>query len=123
MNEQIDLNSLAYFEQVAATGSFTAAADQLYTAPDPRDERRVSTRVQLGLLVDAEAARAAQAATLLPQGVQRASLRTSAQRLALLGDRLWDPRLGVRDSGLPAISRSSRSPSPVEPQSGSPFRT
>lgn len=78
---------------------FTNAADILYESPNPQGERVVSTLVQLGLLVDAEAARAAQAATLL-SGVTQAELQTSAKRLALLGDRLWDERLGERDSGF-----------------------
>jgi len=89
-------------EQLRALArSYTASADRLYTTADPRGERTDSTRVQLGLLVDAEAARTAQAATLL-QGVPQAALRTSAQRLALLGDQLWDRRLGARDTGFPA---------------------
>ena len=73
---------------------FVAASDSLYAAPDPRDERVVSTRLQLALLVHAEALRAAQAATLLP--AQRAALLQVANQLTALGDRGWDARLGTR---------------------------
>lgn len=85
----------------AVSRRFTAASDSLFTAPDPEGEHIISVRVQLGLVVDAEAGRAAQAAALTT-GLTQASLRSSAQRLALLGDRFWDPRLGTRDSGFPA---------------------
>jgi len=73
---------------------FVAASDRLYAAPDPRDERVVSTRLQLALLVHAEALRAAQAATLLP--AQRTELLQVARQISSLGDRVWDPRLGSR---------------------------
>ena len=75
----------------------TTGSDALVSSPDPRGERLVATRVQLGLLVQAEAARAAEAATLLA-GAPRARLSTLALALARSGDQLWDARLGPRSS-------------------------
>lgn len=77
-----------------------AAADALYLAADPEGEHEVNVRVQLALLIQAEASRAAQMATLTT-GTTSTSLRTSAQRLALIGDTLWDDRLEGRDTGFP----------------------
>ena len=76
----------------------TRASDELVDGKDPRGERVVATRVQLALLVDAEATRAAQAATLASGAAQQ--LRAVARSLILIGDGLWDPRLGARVSGV-----------------------
>jgi hypothetical protein len=76
-----------------------AASEALYADADPKGERPASTRVQLALLVEAEGARTAQAATLLP-GAARSQLQTVAKALTLVGDDLWDSRLGTRDSGF-----------------------
>jgi hypothetical protein len=85
----------------AMSEQLTAASAKLYSTADPDGERAASTRVQLGLLVHAEAARAAEAATLT-SGADAGELRTVAQTLALIGDRLWDDRLGARSTGFPA---------------------
>jgi hypothetical protein len=76
---------------------FQQASDALVADADPRGERVVSTRVELGLLVDAEALYVAGAASLLP-APQAAQLRGVARNLLTMGDSLWDPRLGVRHS-------------------------
>jgi len=80
--------------------TFTKTADLLYGKPDPEGERVVSTRLQLGLLFDAEAAQVAQAAALSPTAHHDALL-TAAKSLAVIGDKLWDARLGERSTGFP----------------------
>jgi hypothetical protein len=84
----------------AIADDYQKASDRLYAAPDPRGERAVSTRVQLGLLADSEAARVAEAAGLAPSAAQQV-LTTTAEALALVGDQLWDARLGARSTGFP----------------------
>ncbi|MCW2614950.1 MAG: hypothetical protein JWN08_1944, partial [Frankiales bacterium] len=74
-----------------------SASDQLYARPDPEGGRVASTQVQLSLLVQSEAARVAQAATLL-SGKERSDLRLAAQGLAGVGDDTWDRRLGARST-------------------------
>jgi hypothetical protein len=79
----------------------TAASDKLHAAPDPMDERELSTRVQLGLLVQSEAMRAAQLSRLV-DGKLRPEAVEITKVLALIGNRMWDDaRLGVRDIGYP----------------------
>ena len=79
----------------------TAASDLLYAAPDPMDERELSTRVQLGLLVQAEAMRTAQVSRLVDDKLRPEAVEIS-KVLALIGNRMWDDaRLGVRDIGYP----------------------
>ncbi|HZE66664.1 MAG TPA: hypothetical protein VE081_08555 [Sporichthyaceae bacterium] len=80
---------------------FTKVSDLLYAKPDPRGERLINTRLQLALLLDAEATQVGQAAALATSS-DRDALLTVAKSLAVLGDRLWDPRLGARDTGFPA---------------------
>lgn len=81
--------------------ALSEAADALYAVPDPAGERALSTRVQLGLLVQAEAVRVAQVAELAG-GSTGSALTEVARTLLLVGTDFWDPRLGERDSGLPA---------------------
>jgi hypothetical protein len=81
--------------------TFTRASALLHAAPDPQGERNVSTRIQLALLVDAEATQAGQAATLVPAAAHEAVLHV-AQGLSLIADKLWDDRLGKRTSSYPA---------------------
>jgi hypothetical protein len=50
---------------------YVAAAERLRLRPDPKGEREKSAVLRLGLLVDADAARTAQAATFLQDGPQR----------------------------------------------------
>lgn len=76
----------------------TRASDELVGIDVPRREQVVATRVQLALLIDAEGTRLAQAATLAPGAAQQ--LRAVARSLVLIGDGLWDPRLGPRVSGF-----------------------
>jgi hypothetical protein len=80
--------------------AFTKASDALHAAPDPKDERIVSTRIQLALLVEAEATQMGQAATLVP-AAQHDALLHIAQALSLIGDKMWDDRLGTRTSSYP----------------------
>jgi IS4 transposase len=77
----------------------TEAARTLRATPDPTHERLVSTRAQLATLVTAEAERVAQEATI-SSAAQRRPLQQEAERLALIADELFDPRLH-RDSGFP----------------------
>jgi hypothetical protein len=85
----------------ALSMAYQNAADALFAEPDPKGERVVSTRVQLSLLADAEAARAAEAAFFAPAGA-KPILMSVARTLALVGDDLWDSRLGARSTGFDA---------------------
>ena len=77
--------------------SLTAKADALLAVPDPVPGGRVeAARVRLGLLVDADAARAAQLAVLSHTD----ELIASAQRLLLIGAGMWSPDLGPHTTGL-----------------------
>lgn len=67
-------------EAADVANQFVTASDRLYRVPDPEGARNVSTQVQLGLLVAAEAMRNAQAAALVP-AAQRPVLRQSAAEL------------------------------------------
>jgi hypothetical protein len=80
--------------------TFTKAADLLYRKPDPKGERVVNIRLQLGLLLDAEATQLGQAAALAP-AANRPALLQIAKSLAVMGDKLWDSRLGERTTGFP----------------------
>jgi hypothetical protein len=79
---------------------FTHTSDLLYAKPDPKGERVVNTRLQLGLLFDAEATQLGQAAALAPAASKDALLK-AAKALAVMGDKLWDDRLGERSTGFP----------------------
>jgi hypothetical protein len=79
---------------------YTKTSDLLYSKPDPKGDRLVNTRLQLALLIDAEATQLGQAAALAP-AAEKAALLTVAKSLAVMGDKLWDPRLGERTSGFP----------------------
>jgi hypothetical protein len=93
--------------------TFTKAADLLYGKPDPIGERVVSTRLQLGLLFDAEAVQVAQAAALAP-AAHHDALLTAAKSLAVIGDKLWDARLGERSTGFPdSLLLTLPSPTPT----------
>ncbi|MGZ6793692.1 MAG: hypothetical protein ACXVFV_12105 [Mycobacteriales bacterium] len=85
---------------------FTTASDLLYDGAVPRGERVVGTRVELGLLVDADSARTAELASLVA-APGRTALTQAARALAVIGDALWDDRLGPRSSGLPAALLSA----------------
>lgn len=66
-------------------------SDELNDLPDPEGHRNVSTQVQLGLLVEADALRTAQAATLAP-AAQRLGLRQAAAGLGRIGTSLVSAR-------------------------------
>ena len=69
----------------------------------------MSTRIQLGLLVQAEAMRAGQIAALAAKD-ERAVATQIAETLTLVSIRIWDPRLGERPIDLPdSCSSASRS--------------
>jgi len=85
----------------------TAASDHLHESPDPQDERELSTRVQLGLLVQAEAMRTAQVSKLV-DAKERPEATEITHVLMLLGNGMWDPRLGARDTGYPATLLTMR---------------
>lgn len=82
--------------------AFNQACITLTAQPDPLGDRQASTRLRLGLLVDAEATRAAEAATLDPSTQVQSKLREIAQTLALVGDDLWDGDLGLRSTRFAA---------------------
>lgn len=79
--------------------ALTKASDTLYDAPDPKGNRTLSTRIQLGLLVQAEAMRTAQIAALATKAERPVAVQI-AETLAFVGTRIWDPRLGDRSTGL-----------------------
>jgi hypothetical protein len=92
--------------------TFTKTSDLLYGKRDPAGERVASTRLQLGLLFDAEAAQVAQAAALAP-AANHDALLNAAKSLAVIGDKLWDARLGERTTGFPdSLLVPSPSPTP-----------
>jgi hypothetical protein len=76
------------------------AAEQLRGRPDPKGEREKGATVRLSLLVASDAARAAQAATILTDKALAARLTDVAKRLALVSDALWAPQLGARHTGF-----------------------
>lgn len=80
--------------------AFTEASDAVHDQPDPRGSRHVSTRIQLGLLVQAEAMRTGQIAALAAKD-ERAVATQIAETLTLVGVRTWDQRLGERPVDLP----------------------
>jgi hypothetical protein len=100
----------------------TAASDRIHAAPDPRGERGLSSRVQLGVLVQAEAVRVAQVARLAP--AKRAEATEVAEVLALIGNGMWDDRLGARELGFPVTLltvRPAAAPPPyTDPNPASP---
>jgi hypothetical protein len=67
---------------------FVAAAELLRTTPDPSRDREGSARFRLTLLVYADAARAAQAATLVGDPEPSARLDTIARRVVALADEM-----------------------------------
>lgn len=79
--------------------ALTKASDALYDAPDPKGSRHLATRITLGLLVQAEAMRTAQIATLANKTERPVAIQI-AETLAFLGNRIWDPRLGDRATDL-----------------------
>lgn len=85
---------------------FVAAAERLRDVADPTGGRERSARVRLGILVQADAARAAQAGAL--GGSPR--LTVVAKRLVLLSERLGDRALGPRASGLDPSLLEGRDP-------------
>jgi hypothetical protein len=74
-----------------------AAAEALRIEPDPRGDREEQTRVRLGLLVHADAARSGQAAALA-DGRATDLLESVAVRLVEVGDHplFWVPELPAR---------------------------
>ena len=88
----------------ALAETYLASVAALRVAPDPEGGRVRAAVVALSYLLEAEAARVAQAATLLPAGPARDRLTRVAQRLALTGEHLLEPGLRGRASGLdPAL--------------------
>ncbi len=80
--------------------TYLASVAALRVAPDPEGGRVRAAVVALSFLVEAESARMAQAATLLPAGPARDRLTRVAGRLALVGENLLEPDLRGRPSGL-----------------------
>ena len=107
----------------AMSEQLTAASDHLYAAPDPMEERELSTRVQLGLLTQAEAMRAAQLSRLVEDDLRPEAVEIT-QVLALLGNAMWDDaRLGPRDTGYPKTLLTDRprvAPPPPDPATPPP---
>ncbi|HEX3780279.1 MAG TPA: hypothetical protein VHX38_11475 [Pseudonocardiaceae bacterium] len=95
------------------TIAFAGASEKLHSTPDPTGERTVNTRIQLALLIDAEATQMGQAATLVP-AAQHDNFLHVAQALSLIADRMWDERLGQRDSSYPTSLLTIQSQQPSE---------
>lgn len=110
--EALDLPSAPAEAQAIGSGTatglramsdlFATAEARLTSDPDPTDGRVVATRFRLGLLVDAEATRTAEEASLLGSSAATTRLQQVAAALAVTGDGLWDPQLGPRTTGLTA---------------------
>lgn len=79
--------------------ALTKASDALHDAPDPKGNRALSTRIQLGLLVQAEAMRTAQIAALATKAERPVAIQI-AETIGFVGTRIWDPRLGDRTTDL-----------------------
>jgi hypothetical protein len=86
----IDQGSVALLEGLAKR--FAAAANGLTAPRAPIADHLAAVRSQLGLLVRAEAMRAAQVSELA--GAGGAGLKTIARSLAALGDAMWDVHPG-----------------------------
>ncbi|MGH8994050.1 MAG: hypothetical protein ACRDZ7_21275 [Acidimicrobiia bacterium] len=82
------------------TESITAYVTALRFAPDPEGGRVRSAVVALSYLVQGEAIRTAQAATVLPAGPARDRLTRVAKRVALAGESLLEPDLRGHPSRL-----------------------
>jgi len=83
----------------ALARGYAEAAAALRAAPDPAGGRERGAVAGLDLLVYGEAARAAQAATLVP-GDSAGRLSAVAKRVTLVGDALRDPVFGKERSGF-----------------------
>jgi hypothetical protein len=79
---------------------FDAASVALKKVADPPKGRDRAAVARLRLLLYAEAARVAQAATLVPSPAATPRLAASARRLAVIADDLEDPDLSGPKSGL-----------------------
>ncbi|MGQ0466714.1 MAG: hypothetical protein ACT4QG_15485 [Sporichthyaceae bacterium] len=75
------------------------ASNTLYDSSDPKGERTLNTRIQLGLLLQAEALRTAQIAALAAKDERPIAIQIS-EALGFVGNRAWDPRLGERTTDL-----------------------
>jgi len=78
------------------------AANALTDRPDPAGDRGAGRRVRLSMLISSEAARAAESVGYTDDPTVKQTLSDSAKVLALVGDSLWDDRLGPRSTGFPA---------------------
>ena len=85
----------------ALAARWEAVAAALDAVPDPVGGRGDADRVRLAVLLQAEAARAAQAATFL-SGAARAGLTDVARAVGATSDGLWPRGLADHRSGLPA---------------------
>jgi hypothetical protein len=75
---------------------FLFAASYMSKAPNPPGGVVVLVNVRLALLVDSEAARAAESAQLTSAPVARSDLKSVAEALAVIGNDLWDQRIEFR---------------------------
>lgn len=91
---------------------FIAAGERLRARPDPAGGHEKSAVLRLGLLLDAEAARAGRAAALAGPSDDEGGRRLAdvARRLALVGQELWPAELGRRQSHLDPALLSNSSP-------------
>ena len=80
--------------------TFDAAAITMDDTGDPTGGALESNRLRLSLLVDEEAARTAEAGRIAP-ATQQAPLEEIAETLAVIGDKLWDTKLGPRATTFP----------------------
>src|ERR1700722_19329883 len=79
---------------------FSAASLALVNSPSPPGGSAERNRFRLGLLVDSEATRAAEAACDVTNTQIRMALDNEAQGMAVIGNDLWDLNLGRRTIGF-----------------------
>ncbi|HYH50776.1 MAG TPA: hypothetical protein VEG38_14620 [Acidimicrobiia bacterium] len=95
----LEAGDAAKLAELAAT--YETKTRELMAGADPKGDRERAAVIGLGLLTNGEAARLAQAATMLPPGEPRNRLLAVARRTLVVGDDLLEAELGFDRSGLP----------------------
>jgi hypothetical protein len=94
--ESADIRSSQFSPLRTISDDFLGAATSLTNAPAPSGGTSEQNGLRLALMVDSEAARAAEAARIAKTRSAETELGNVAKTLAIIGDDLWDPDLGVR---------------------------
>lgn len=95
----LEAGDSAKLGELAAT--YETKTRELMAGADPKNDRERAAVIGVGLLIDGEAARLGQAATLLPAGEPRNRLTAVARRTLVVADDLLEAELGFDRSGLP----------------------